>query len=99
MEMYEDMKEKDARIAALRARVVELERVLQEIVEVDPETQIGGVSSYLYAWEQCHTIARAALAGKDDSCAMYRCTVCGRVGAVGRCCGDETRERISWKRR
>jgi len=24
---------------------------------------------------------------------LYRCTVCGRVGSVGRCCGDETRER------
>ena len=21
----------------------------------------------------------------------YRCTVCGREGRVGRCCGDETR--------
>jgi len=25
---------------------------------------------------------------------LYRCTVCGRVGSVGRCCGDETRELI-----
>jgi hypothetical protein len=24
----------------------------------------------------------------------YRCTVCGRVGSVGRCCGDETRESV-----
>lgn len=23
---------------------------------------------------------------------LWRCTVCGRVGAVGRCCGEETRE-------
>jgi len=22
---------------------------------------------------------------------LYRCTVCGREGRVGRCCGDETR--------
>lgn len=21
----------------------------------------------------------------------YKCTVCGRIGSVGRCCGDETR--------
>ena len=23
---------------------------------------------------------------------MWKCTICGRVGSVGRCCGDETRE-------
>src|SRR5690606_20851960 len=23
---------------------------------------------------------------------LWRCTVCGRVGTVGRCCGEETRE-------
>ena len=26
---------------------------------------------------------------------LWRCTVCGRVGTVGRCCGDETREPVS----
>lgn len=26
---------------------------------------------------------------------LWRCTVCGRFGAVGRCCGEETRERAS----
>ena len=26
---------------------------------------------------------------------MYRCTVCGDVGTVGRCCGEETRVQIS----
>lgn len=26
---------------------------------------------------------------------LWRCTVCGRVGTVGRCCGEETRERAS----
>ena len=25
----------------------------------------------------------------------YRCTICGREGAVGRCCGDETREPLN----
>ena len=25
----------------------------------------------------------------------YRCTVCGREGRVGRCCGDETREPLN----
>ena len=23
---------------------------------------------------------------------LWRCTVCGRVGTIGRCCGEETRE-------
>ncbi len=23
---------------------------------------------------------------------LWRCTVCGRIGTVGRCCGEETRE-------
>ena len=26
---------------------------------------------------------------------LWRCTVCGRVGTVGRCCGEETRERVN----
>ena len=26
---------------------------------------------------------------------LYKCTVCGRVGTVGRCCGDETREPLN----
>lgn len=26
---------------------------------------------------------------------LWRCTVCGRVGTVGRCCGEETREPVS----
>ena len=25
----------------------------------------------------------------------YRCTICGREGLVGRCCGDETREPLN----
>ena len=25
---------------------------------------------------------------------LWRCTECGRVGSVGRCCGDETREPV-----
>jgi hypothetical protein len=30
---------------------------------------------------------------KNDT--WYRCTVCGREGRVGRCCGDETREPLN----
>ena len=26
---------------------------------------------------------------------LWRCTVCGRFGTVGRCCGEETRERVT----
>ena len=26
---------------------------------------------------------------------LWRCTVCGRFGTVGRCCGEETRERAN----
>jgi len=25
---------------------------------------------------------------------LWRCTECGRIGSVGRCCGDETREPV-----
>jgi hypothetical protein len=28
----------------------------------------------------------------DSGVALWRCTKCGRVGTVGRCCGEETRE-------
>ena len=30
---------------------------------------------------------------KNDT--WYRCTICGREGFVGRCCGDETREPLN----
>ena len=30
----------------------------------------------------------------EDEPNFWRCTVCGRVGAVGRCCGEETREPV-----
>lgn len=36
----------------------------------------------------------------DQPCAtsnesdLWRCTECGRIGSVGRCCGDETREPV-----
>ena len=26
---------------------------------------------------------------------LWRCTVCGRIGTVGRCCGEETREPVT----
>ena len=26
---------------------------------------------------------------------LYECTVCGRIGNVGRCCGDETRRTLN----
>jgi hypothetical protein len=29
----------------------------------------------------------------DDS--QFRCTVCGRIGTVGRCCGLDTREPLN----
>ena len=25
---------------------------------------------------------------------LWRCTVCGRIGSVGRCCGTDTREPV-----
>lgn len=25
---------------------------------------------------------------------LWRCTVCGRIGTVGRCCGEDTREPV-----
>lgn len=28
---------------------------------------------------------------------LWRCTVCGRTGTVGRCCGEETREPVQFK--
>lgn len=28
----------------------------------------------------------------DNPDTRFRCTICGQVGAVGRCCGNETRE-------
>ncbi len=34
-----------------------------------------------------------------DTDTWYRCTVCGREGKVGRCCGDETRIPLNEKAR
>ncbi len=28
----------------------------------------------------------------EDDVALWKCTGCGRIGSVGRCCGDHTRE-------
>ncbi len=25
---------------------------------------------------------------------LWRCTICGRIGTVGRCCGEDTREPV-----
>ncbi len=31
---------------------------------------------------------------ESDETDLWRCTVCGRLGTVGRCCGEETREPV-----
>jgi hypothetical protein len=43
--------------------------------------------------EKARTERNAALIRARYS-GMWECTICGRVGEVGRCCGDETREPI-----
>lgn len=32
---------------------------------------------------------------KQENEDLWRCTVCGRIGPVGRCCGHDTRERVT----
>ena len=38
---------------------------------------------------------RAEVDALRKSTDLWRCTVCGRFGTVGRCCGEETRERVT----
>lgn len=51
-----------------------------------------------YKLEPATFVATAALAQQPAAvdgakeADLWRCTVCGRVGTVGRCCGEETRE-------
>lgn len=43
------------------------------------------------AYEMADAMLRARRAEETD---LWRCTACGRIGTVGRCCGEETRERV-----
>jgi hypothetical protein len=43
------------------------------------------------AYEMADAMLKAREAKETD---LWRCTVCGRIGTVGRCCGEETRERV-----
>lgn len=45
-----------------------------------------------------HEHGKAAKAQIEEA-SMYECTVCGRVGTVGRCCGLETRRPYSGETR
>jgi hypothetical protein len=35
------------------------------------------------------------MSDKDFSQPQWKCTVCGRIGTVGRCCGLKTREPLN----
>jgi ribosomal protein L37AE/L43A len=43
----------------------------------------------------CPHCTQTASADEVKETDLWRCTVCGRVGTVGRCCGEETRERVT----
>src|SRR5690606_22114340 len=73
-------------------------------VEAELREMIGclvSMAAQQYADESKHYAERidpvlsqqpAAVDGAKET-DLWRCTVCGRVGTVGRCCGEETRER------
>lgn len=52
--------------------------------------------TYEHAAAHIDAILRESEAqGEVKDTDLWRCTVCGRVGTVGRCCGEETRERVT----
>jgi len=45
--------------------------------------------------QRCSNLNRAQSTASNTEDTRYQCTVCGRIGSVGRCCGIETRIAIN----
>jgi len=45
--------------------------------------------------EKAAALKQPAAVDEAKETDLWRCTVCGRMGTVGRCCGEETRERAN----
>ena len=74
-------------------------RLLEQDHEPDgwPAVRMRDITALLDALEAAREDAHPDDAAVDEAkeADLWRCTVCGRVGTVGRCCGEETRERCA----
>lgn len=52
------------------------------------------VGNVEWSWETVRIEEKNILVKHDDT--MFRCTVCGKIGTVGRCCGMDTREPLNY---
>ena len=72
------------------------------IAELD-KAATGASADFKRAVAVVHHMLRSAAENEDqrkdaarlaEANYLWRCTVCGRTGTVGRCCGEETREPV-----
>ena len=73
-------------IKANRALVSELDALRESLEALKAENK---------RLQEALRAADTALAKENSDDCLWRCTVCGRIGTVGRCCGEETRERVN----
>ena len=74
-------------------------RALLEIIDLCDGNRITartGIGAYVkVSVQRIHADGKKRRSGfdlvRED---LWRCTVCGRIGTVGRCCGEETREPV-----
>ncbi|MDA1178790.1 MAG: hypothetical protein O2931_08350 [Planctomycetota bacterium] len=63
------------------------DRYVQEEINAMLEQANAGLAAKVYGDDSAGWVERL-------ESEKYQCTICGRVGSVGRCCGEETRVRI-----
>lgn len=49
----------------------------------------------MYGWVVCVVVLGGCCGSLVMDDTLFRCTVCGRIGLVGRCCGEDTREPLN----
>ncbi|UOF76708.1 putative vrR-nuclease [Caudoviricetes sp.] len=53
-------------------------------------TSIGQMYILGIGWEDTRDKVMQVISQRSNN-TLWRCTICGRIGEVGRCCGDDTR--------
>ncbi len=82
----ECVREMRASLGRARGLLVELDSVLRMA-----ESHNGGALTAAHVRAAVEPYLPLDLAKETN---LWRCTVCGRIGTVGRCCGEETREPV-----
>lgn len=73
----------------------QLSALLHEHVSKGDPVDVANLAMMLHQNGQVIEPPAAVVTDEMKETDLWRCTVCGRFGAVGRCCGEETRERAN----